>query len=202
MSQRPFNRLKAGDIETDAGTEVDRGYIAIAAFSATEAVAADADALIDGGECSASASVTLTPTGTMPCARNITIAVGGTEASIKAVQAVVHGTNAAGETISETMPAFTVGTAGTVTGSKAFKTVTSVVVPAMDGAGVTVDVGYGSKLGLPYELSRNTCLFAFLGDAKEATAPTVAVSASAIESNTITLYSSLDGSAVKAYLVV
>jgi len=202
MSSRPFDRSKAGDILTDAGTRVDRGYFAVVAYSATEAVAADADALLNDGACSGTAATTLTPTGTLPCARNIVITAGGTADDIKAVQAVVHGTNIAGETISETMPAFTVNTAGAVTGSKAFATVTSVVVPAMDGAGVTVDVGFGVKLGLPYKLARNTCHFAFFANAKESTAPTVAVSASAIESNTMTLNSTLDGSAIKAYFVV
>jgi len=36
--------------------------------------------------------------------------------------------NEAGEAITETLPAFTVDTAGTVTGSKAFKTITSITI--------------------------------------------------------------------------
>lgn len=202
MSSRPFNRSKAGDILTDAGTQVDRGYIAVVAYSATEAVVGDTDALLNDGACSGTAATTLTPTGTLPCARNIVITADGTADDIKAVQAVVHGTNIAGETISETMPAFTVNTKGAVTGSKAFATVTSVVVPAMDGAGVTLDIGFGSVLGLPFELSRNTLLYTFFNNVKESTPATIATSASAVESNTITLASTLDGSAIKAYFVV
>ena len=202
MSSRPFDRSKAGDILTDAGTQVDRAYGAIVTYSATEAVVGDTDALLNDGACSGTAATTLTPTGTLPCARNIVITAGGTAGDIKAVQAVVHGTNVAGETISETMPAFTVNTAGAVTGSKAFETVTSVVVPAMDGAGVTLDIGFGALLGLPFELSRNTLLYTFFNNVKESTPATVTVSASAIESNTISLASTLDGSAVKAYFLV
>lgn len=72
-------------------------------------------------------------------------------------------------------------------------------------AGVTQDkisVGFGSKLGLPFKLAHNTCEMAFLDNTKEGTAPTVAVSATAVESNTITLNSALSGKVVDAYFVI
>lgn len=128
--------------------------------------------------------------------RNVTATAGGTAADIAAVQVTVTGTNAKGDVITEDLPAFTVNTAGAVAGSKAFATVTSYSVPAMDGTGATVSIGTGSKLGLPNALSRNTVLAAYLAGTKEGTAPTVAVSATAVESNTVTLNSSLNGDAV------
>lgn len=131
-----------------------------------------------------------------PTPRNITATAGGTAADIKAIQVVVHGTNLSGDVISETLPVFTVNTAGTVVGSKSFATVTSVVIPAHDGTSATTSFGLGSKLGLGVMLSTDSVVNSYLNGAREATRSTVAVSSSAIESNTITLNSSLDGNAV------
>lgn len=128
--------------------------------------------------------------------RNITATAGGTSGDVKAIQVIIAGTNAEGVAITETLPAFTVNTTGTVTGSKAFKTITSITIPAHDGTGATTAIGTGSKLGLGDRLSRNSVLAAFLGGTKEGTAPTVATSATDIESNTVTLNSSLNGTAV------
>ncbi|MFE6846561.1 hypothetical protein [Streptomyces sp. NPDC057686] len=128
--------------------------------------------------------------------RNITATAGGTAGDIKAIQVVVTGTNIYDEVISETLPAFTVDTAGTVVGSKAFKTVTSITIPAHDGTGATTAIGTGAKLGLPARLLRNTVVYAFLADVREGTAPTVATSSTAVESNTVSLNSALNGSEV------
>ncbi len=134
--------------------------------------------------------------------RNITATAGGTTGDIKAVQVIVEGTNYNGDVITETLPAFTADTAGTVTGNKAFKTVTKITIPPHDGTGATTAIGFGSKLGLPYKLAHNTCLEAFIDNEKEGTAPTVATSETAIESNTITLNTSLSGKVVDAYFIV
>lgn len=128
--------------------------------------------------------------------RNVTATAGGTSGDVKAIQVIVAGTNAEGVAITETLPAFTVNTTGTVTGSKAFKTITSITIPAHDGTGATTAIGTGAKIGIGHRLSRNSVVNAYLNGAKEGTLPTVAVSASAIESNTVTLNSTLDGTAV------
>lgn len=129
-------------------------------------------------------------------ARNLTATAGGTAGDIKAVQVTVTGTNIAGEVITEALPVFTVDTAGTVIGSKAFYTVTSYSVPAMDGTGATVAIGTGAKLGLPDKLAVNSVTAAHLAAVREGTAPTVTVSSSALESNTASLNSALNGTAV------
>ncbi|MDD3173587.1 MAG: hypothetical protein PHF63_08005 [Herbinix sp.] len=134
--------------------------------------------------------------------RNITATAGGTAGHIKAIQVIVEGTNYNDEAITETLPVFTVDTAGTVTGIKAFKTVTKITIPPHDGTGATTAIGFGSKIGLLYKLSHDTCLFAFLDNAKESVAPTVSISATAIENNTIELSSSLSGKIVDAYFIV
>lgn len=128
--------------------------------------------------------------------RNITVTAGGTEEDIKAIKVTVVGTNVFGEAISEEIGPFTVNTAGTKEGSKAFKTVTEIKIPAHDGEGATTAVGTGNKLGLPGKLSRNTVIAAYLNNVKEGTAPTVAVSSSAVESNTLKLNSTPNETAV------
>lgn len=128
--------------------------------------------------------------------RNITATAGGTAADVKAIQVTINGTDMNDAVITEDLPAFTVNTTGTVVGSKAFKTVTSIVIPAHDGTGATTAIGTGAKLGLPDKLSRNTVMAAYLNGVREATAPTVTVSSTVLSSNTATLNSALDGSAV------
>lgn len=128
--------------------------------------------------------------------RNVTATAGGTAGDIKAIQVTVAGTNDEGVAITETLPAFTVDTAGTVVGSKAFKTVTSITIPAHDGTGATTAIGRGAKLGIGERLARNSVRAAYLGGTIEGTAPTVAVSATALESNTVSLNSALNGTDV------
>lgn len=135
--------------------------------------------------------------------RNITATAGGTATDIGAIQVTINGTDFHGDTISETLPAFTVDTAGSVAGTKAFKTVTSIVIPAHDGTGATTEIGVGGHdstdalLGLPLKLDRDTLVAAHLDGVRESTRPTVAVSSSAVESNTVKLSSALDGTEVR-----
>jgi hypothetical protein len=200
----PFNPTLGQQMQSEInGVLVDRGFIAHINIPAANAIAADADIVHAAITASATVSTVVTTGFTNPTVpRNITATAGGTATDIKAVQVIVEGTNYEGEAITETLTAFTVDTAGIVTGNKAFKTVTKVTIPAMDGAGVTVTIGIGEKLGIPFRLSHNTVLNAYLDNAKEGTAPTVTVSATAIESNTVDLNSALNGKVVDIYLIV
>jgi hypothetical protein len=134
--------------------------------------------------------------------RSITATAGGTAADIGAIQVTVVGIDYNGEDITEDLPAFTVNTAGTVQGSKAFREVTSITIQAHDGVLATTSIGFGDKLGLPYKLAHNTVLDAYIDNAKEGTAPTVAVSSTSLESNTVDLNSALNGKVVDVYLLV
>lgn len=204
MGWYPFNPLLGQKMQSDAmGRLVDSSYLAHLQFSAAEAVVADVDGIHAAINASAAAVVDVITAITNPTvAKNITATVGGTAASIKAVKVTITGTNDNDEIITEDLPAFTVDTAGTVTGSKAFKTITKISIPAMDGDGVTVTVGYGEKLGIPYKLAHNTCLMAFLNNVKEGTAPTITTDSAHLENNTIDLNSALNGQVVDAYFVV
>lgn len=82
--------------------------------------------------------------------------------------------------------------------------VTTAATSANTTAGVAddqVSVGTTDALGLPYKLAHNTVQAAYLDNAKDA-GPTVTVSATALELNTIDLNSALNGKAVDAYLLV
>jgi hypothetical protein len=132
-------------------------------------------------------------------ARNITATAGGTAGDIKAISVTITGTDINGEVLTEVLPAFTVDTPGTVVGSKAFLTVTSIALPVHDGTGATTAIGVGAALGLDRTFSRDTILAAFLGStpARESTRPTVAVHGTNVSSNTVQLASPLNGTPVR-----
>jgi len=181
--------ISGGNVITGAGRRIRSHSVGSPAVGATTAVHA---AVTDTG-----VQVVVTTAITDPdVPRNLTATAGGTAADVKAIQVIVAGTDINGNSITETLPAFTVNTTGTVTGSKAFKTVTSITIPAHDGTGATTAVGTGAKLGLPACLSRDSVDDVYFNGVRETTRPTVAFSSSAVESNTVTLNSTLDGSAV------
>lgn len=131
-----------------------------------------------------------------PTARAISATAGGTAASIPAAAVTVKGTDANGDALTEALPAFTAATAGTKTGSKAFATVTEIDIPATFPSAVTVSIGLGAALGLPFAVTRDTVIAGFLDGVRESTRPTVVIDADDVSGNTIALSSALDGSAV------
>lgn len=196
MANAPYDRSGAF-VNSDAGIGVMRSFLAHFQVSAASAVAASATAVHAAVTLTASAQTVTTAITSPAVPRNVSVT--GNASGITG-NVVVTGTNYNGDTITETIA---LSGTSTVAGTKAFKTVTSIALPAKtNSSGDTVSVGIGSALGLQYKLAHNTVIFAFLDNTKEATAPTVTVSASALESNTITLNSSLSGKVVDAYLVV
>jgi len=172
-----------------AGVVVQSQSVGSPAASAAAAVHA---AVADNG-----APQTVTTGITQPdVPRNITATAGGTAADVKAIQVTLNGIDIDDQAISEVLPAFTVNTAGIVTGSKAFKTIASIEIPAHDGTGATTAIGTGAKLGIAARLGRNTVLAAYLNGVKEGTEPTVGFDGTNISGNTATLNSTLNGSAV------
>lgn len=131
-----------------------------------------------------------------PTPRVITASSAGTGTDIKAIRVTVNGTDEFDEPLTELLPIFTVNSATTVTGLKVFKTVTSVVIPAHDGNGATTSFGLGDTLGLGVLLTRNTVIGTFFGGVRETTLPTVNFNSGDVESNSILLDTTLDGSAV------
>jgi hypothetical protein len=138
--------------------------------------------------------------------RNVTATAGGTAGDIKAITpsfgylASDNVDDPIGYAQIETLPAFTVNTAGTVVGSKAVAKILWVTIPAHDGTGATTSFGTGAKLGLPVTMPRNNVVRAYLNNALEATAPTVAYDIDDIEGNLMTLSTALDGTPVSVVI--
>lgn len=209
----PYNHNYGQTIQTDVpGIVADRGFISNLGWTAEEAAAADTDGIFDG---IAAESLLAEPAGVAvtkdaeddefvaqpPCARNVTVTVAATTAGhVKAAAIVVTGTNMADEVITESFTP-TANTPATLVGTKAFKTITSVTVPAQDGDSVTVDVGFGQLIGLPYKLAKKRVLVT-LNDGVVDTAPVLTISASALESNTVDFNGSLDGSVMDMSIIV
>jgi hypothetical protein len=183
--------ISGGKIIEGAVERIQTRALGSPALGATNAVHAALATLGSGGP-----QVVTTGITNPDVPRNITATSAGTAGDIKAVQVTVTGTDYEGNALTETLPVFTVDSATTVVGSKAFRTVTSYSVPAMDGTGATVAIGTGSKLGLPTKLAVNTVKAAYLNGTKEGTAPTVTVSSTDVSSNTASLNSALNGNAV------
>ncbi len=190
-----------GQLGTDTyGISLDQVYIGYLKLSTAQAAVLDADGILDGQESAADAVTTVTTfLAQPPYPRNITILPGGTTDDVKAASITVTGTNIRDEVITEAF-AFLANATDPTVGAKAFKTVTSVSIPAQDGAGATFDVGWGDKLGLPVMLTKNPLAEATLNGVWETTKPTVVADNDEIEKNTIDLHSALNGTAVEIYL--
>ena len=194
----PYNPKRQQTIQTDApGMSVDRGFVAHLVVPASAAVAASATGVHAAVTLADGETTTVTTEITSPATpRGLTITGNAATAT---GDVVITGTSITGKVITETI----VSTgAATVEGAKAFKTITSIVLPARGAEGDTISVGWGNKLGLPYLLYRNSFVSVFLGNARESTLGTVTVHATNHESNTIKLASALNGSQVHAYLIV
>lgn len=133
--------------------------------------------------------------------RNVTLQVAGTQANVDVGTVTLTGTNILGDTITEDY-AFTENMApGTVTGTKAFKSVTSLAIHVQDGGNVMIGVGFGAKFGLRSTNITNGVLFADMDGTREATPPTVTASPTAIESNGITFNTAPNGARDYHWLV-
>lgn len=185
-----------GQLGTDVyGVSADEAKVAHLHFTKEQACAADADGLLDGAALTAEVQTVTEFLNDMPYARNVQV-VASDAATTKVT---VRGTNIADVAISEEL---TLTGATPVLGTKAFKTVTSVVLPIATGS-ETIDVGWGSKIGLPYMLKSKPLVFATQAGILETTAPTLAIDDDEIEKNTITLATALhDEKAVDVYLVL
>lgn len=154
------------------------------------------------GATSAAAATVSSFAGQPDVPRNLVITPGGTTGDIESCVITVSGTSITGSSISEDFT-FSANQSTAVTGNKAFKTVTSVAFPAnceSGGFAATWSIGVGFKLGLR-KCMRNAANFlhASYNGVYESTRPTIAASASAVESNTATLNTTLAGSDVELF---
>ena len=136
--------------------------------------------------------------------RCISVVVDGTAADVEDSSVVVTGTNVEGKTITETFIT-TGGGTGTINGSKAFRTVTQIVIPAQRGTGCTFSVGTRDILGINHRLyTSNTTTKVYTGTTVYGTLtldtePTVVADEVDVELNVVTPDSAPDGS--KFYVI-
>ncbi len=113
---------------------------------------------------------------------------------------VVVGTDLAGDVITETL---TPNGGATVAGAKAFATITSITGAGwvINGADPdTIEVGFGSLIGLPDHLTDTAQVVACsVNNVKEAVGPTVTVSATVLDLNTVDPDTAHGGTPFKVY---
>lgn len=128
-------------------------------------------------------------------ARNLVITPTGSTNDVGSCVITVSGTNYLNASMSETFT-FADNASTATTGSKAFKTISSVSFPANceDGAfNATWSIGYGVKLGLKRCMDNaGQLVFATEAGVYASTRPTVTASNTVIESNTASMNSAPD----------
>ena len=120
-------------------------------------VAAGTTTAVLAATAGASTSQTVTTGITQPdVPRALSVTVGGSAAGVQSSSIVITGTNVEGKTITESFIT-TIGATGTINGLKAFKSVTSVLIPAQVGSSATFAVGTQNILGVNHRLyNQNT----------------------------------------------
>lgn len=172
----------------------------------TDLLAASATRVLSGNAGATSAAVaTVTTFAAQPDSpRNLTVTPGGTTGDVEACVVVVNGTNIFDRAISENFT-FVADASSAQTGSKAFKTVTSVVFPAdceSGGFAATWSVGIGEKIGLKRCMAETGAFVSSSLNGVQETRATLAFSATAVESNTADFAGTMNGSNdFKAYFI-
>ena len=193
-----------GLYNTDVVTEpVFLGRIGRQTLTEEQAAVLDADGILDGATTSTAATTITTFLSQPPYPRTITvIAANSTEAHVKLnATCTITGTNIDDVAISEVLT-FDENQSTAEETTKAFKTVTSIVFSAMDGA-AKFDVGWGDKIGIPFMLpaaaADRPMVEATLDGVIETTAPILTADADELEKNLIDLNSNLNGKEVCIY---
>jgi hypothetical protein len=127
--------------------------------------------------------------------RTITATSGGTANDIGAVAVYIYGTDYQDNAIEEELPYFTANSATTVESTRAYKTITKVMLPVHDGAAATTSIGFGNGIGLPYLLDHTVGMKLAIGGTEDANAPTYNIDADEISKNYVAInaLTTLDG---------
>lgn len=195
-----YNPAKGQRIKTDiTGDSLDRGFIARYTIAAADAVAPSttyiktAVTLADGSTTTVlAAALTHQP----PTPRVLSI-TGNAASAVGNV--VIAGKNAAGESITDTI--ISTG-AATVAGTKAFASITSIVLPARGAPGDTIAIGLHGAFGIPYKLPHDTVIKILNNGAATTVAAGSAFSATVLCGNFIVPTAALNAAQIDVYLIV
>lgn len=172
--------------------------VALFEYNVEQAAAADDDGLFSVSVNGSAVTVTGEDLGSMPACRNVTVKSTGTEGNVKAGAITITGTDINDDVITETVTV-TADTHIAFTGTKAFKTVTKVEIPAQDGA-ITVKAGWGDLYGLPFKFSQAPLALGAVNFVNEAV--TFTVNGADLAKNTFTFASAPAGEAVQLALFI
>lgn len=136
--------------------------------------------------------------------RVLSLTVGGTASNVQSGTVVVTGVNVEGKVITESFN-IVAGSTGTTNGTKAFKSVTSVFIPAQLGTAATFAVGTLNILGINHRLFKNNTTVkvysagTVYGALTLQGVPTVVASEAQVELNTVQPLTAPDGT--KFYII-
>jgi len=144
---RNFSRVTFGSLLDKSVCKVSFGHT-----ETNKLVAAASDTAVHAAITMTSSAQTITTSITDPdVPRVLKVQPGGTAADVGNGLMTITGTNVEGKIITDTFQLVD-GDTTEIDGKMAFKTVTSISVPACEGTGATVSVGYTNKLGLYHRL--------------------------------------------------
>ena len=192
-----YNPFKGQNLLNDIGTSTDRSFVAHFVLEDTEAVVGSNTAIKTAVTLADALTTTLTTADiNQPTAARVLNITGNAATAIGDV--VITGTDIADNVITETI----VSTgAATVSGTKAFKTITTIVLPERGAPGDTIAIGTTNAFGLPYKLAFDTIIKVL----NNGTATTVAsgnYDATDISENFITPTAAPVGNQIDVYLLV
>ena len=150
-------------------------HIGSVAWTEAEAVAVDDDGILEATATKTSEQTITELDGQPPCCRALTVKSTGTAGDIAAKDIVIYGTDINDQPISEAITP-TADTAINATTTRAFKSVSKIVIGAMDGTGANIKVGWSDKFGLPF-VSDGEILMYSLENGAVATAATITANA-------------------------
>lgn len=172
----PYNTYLGAEFQSVNGYIKRNAWVDAAAVAAANLKALTAS--------SSSVATTITGISSPDYARKISVTPGGTTADVKAGSYVLTGTDIRDQVITDTLTFADNDTVKQVS-VKAFKTVTSLLVPIQDGNGATFSVGVEDAMGLDRCMSDAAVIDAYIDGVRETTAATVTFHATDISKNTV-----------------
>jgi len=198
MSISAFSPFFGQRLKTNTKLSVDRGFVAHLVIEAANATAAAVNNVKTAVTLADGLTTTLTVADlTQPLVPGV-LSITGVGAET-AGNVVITGTDANDEVLVETIIA---AGATTVVGTKAFKTLTTIVLPARGAVGNTIAIGLADKFGLPYKLAQDTVLKILNNNGATTVAAGSSFSATVLADNYIDPTAALAGNQVDVYLVV
>ena len=194
---QPYKPNLGQKIKSDAGAE-DRKFLAYYSIAAVDAIApgpanvAPATALADA------LTTTLTTVDiTQPPTPRVLSITGNAATAVGDV--VVTGLDANGDALVETI----VSTgAATVVGTRAFASITTIVLPARGAGGDTISVGLAGAFGIPFKLANDTIIKILNNNTVTTVAAGSSFHATTLARNYIVPTAALAAAQVDVYLIV